>query len=128
MSHDIIVKDEDGADVTFRNIALAGSDGTPARWDVPASAESRGFRITAAMSSRDNGPKTARRLDINMVAPVARTIEGQEVVTDKIPFSASIVLPNGLTDEEATHHVTLLLHFLASPAVVGSVASGFAPR
>lgn len=125
---DISVKKADGTtNVVYTAITASAGDRSPALWRSNPSATLRGNRSTVQMETHSNGPGTARRAAVKYMAPVVRTIEGQEVVVASIPMSLDAVLPNGLTDSEITEAVEQGMNLFASTLIRQSIALGYAP-
>jgi alpha-ketoglutarate-dependent taurine dioxygenase len=80
------------------------------------------------IGSKDNVPKTARRVTANFVHPVVQTVDGREIVTDKIPFTISGPSIMGVDPEENERAVKRFFNLLADPDVQEQFISGYAAR
>lgn len=124
----IVVKATNGTtDVTFT--ALQGATGTePAIWQNTASNAGYSLRSILKMKTRDNGTKTARRVEIDGLFPVVRVENGVEVLKGSVPLSFTVPLPNWATDSEVNEAVDQFINLLASTHIRGSVKGRFAPN
>lgn len=126
---DITVKDVDGStDLVYAAIVPAAGDSSPAVWRFLAAGKPSTHADTLEISSKDNVPKTARRVTANFVHPVVQTVDGREVVTDKIPFTISGPSIMGVDPVENERAVKRFFNLLADPNVQAQFISGYAAR
>lgn len=124
----IVVKKTDGTtDVTFT--ALQGATAAdPAIWANTASSLVYNNRDSVKFRSRDNGTKTARRIEVDAVFPVRRTENGIEVNKGPIPLSFTLPIPNWATDAEVNEAVDQFINVLASVHVRSHIKGRYAPN
>lgn len=124
----VVVKATNGTtDVTYT--ALQGATGAePAIWQNIASNAGYSLRSLVKMKSRDNGTKTARRIEIDGVYPVVRVENGVEVLKGSIPLSFTVPLPNWATDAEVNEAVDQFLNFASAAHVRSHIKGRFAPN
>lgn len=126
---DITVKDIDGTtNLVYTAVVPAAGDSSPAVWRSLPAGKPTTHADTLEISSKDNVPKTARRVTANFVHPVVQTVDGREVVTDKIPFTISGPSIMGVDPVENERAVKRFFNLLASPAVQAQFISGYAAR
>lgn len=124
----IVVKKTDGTtDVTFTAQNGAASGTEPALWMNTASSVVRNFRDQLTMKARLNGTKQARRIDVQSVFVVRRTINTVETAVGRIPIDFSVPVPEWATDAEVAEAVDQTINLLASSHIRTHVKSGFAP-
>lgn len=126
----ITVKAANGTtDVVYTAMAPSSGDGVPAVWRNEAGGSATAFKASFSLSSRYNGPKTARRLNGVFDLPQTATDTTTSLVSviNRIPVSFSIALPVSCPQsviDEAVHQVTNLL---ASTLVRDALKSGYSP-
>lgn len=126
----IVVKKADGTtDVTYTALQPASGDGVAAVWRNEAAGTSSAVKPTVSMSSRWNGPKTARRIDVSFVYPHTYTDAntGLALVKDKVPVTLSAVVPAAVPDTVVAEAVAQAMNLFDSTLFVDSVKTGYAP-
>lgn len=124
----IVVKKSDGTtDVTYTAIAGAANEGSPALWQVTAGTGVRSARPSLTFRAKLNGTKVARRVDLQYVYPVVRTISGVDTVVGKVPVDFSVPVPEWATDAEVAEAIDQCLNLLSSTLIRSSVKAGVAP-
>jgi len=127
---DITVKKADGTtDILWSLLASSGGDNSPAVWRSGTASGTVGQKPTFQMSTRDNGNKTARRIDFSGKFPSVYTDSntGQTEVRAVIPFSASFAVPSNISQTDMNEAAAQLLNLLASTLAKSAVSTGFAP-
>lgn len=124
----VVVKATDGTtDVTYT--ALQGATpAEPAFWQDTASSLVYNNRDILKFRSRDNGTKTARRIEIDAIYPVRRVENGVEVNKGPIPLTFTVPLPNWATDAEVNEAVDRFLNLLSSAHLRTHIKGRFAPN
>lgn len=91
----ITVKKSDGTtDVVYTAITGAGQDGTPAVFRNNTVGTSPAERPTLLIVSKSNGPKTARRVNVDYTWPIVSTDpSGVKTVTGRATGQASFLAP-----------------------------------
>lgn len=124
----VVVKKTDGTtDVTFTGVQGATAD-EPAIWQNTASSSVYGFRDILKFRSRNNGTKTARRIEIDAAFIVRRTENGVEVNKGTIPLSFTVPLPNWASDSEVNEAVDQFLNLISSAHIRTHIKGRFAPN
>lgn len=126
---DIVIKKADAVtNITFTAVAGSAGDKLPAAWRSETAASYRSHRPVFTLATQDNGSKTARRANLKVVFPVARTVSGVEVVADKVILDMSILVPSALTDAEIGEAVSQSLNLLVATQIVAAIKAGVAPN
>lgn len=82
------------------------------------------MKVTA--STRDNGPKTARRVDLKIEAPILDAgTEATPVFTNKAIINVTCVLPAAVSDLFATDLSLAISAILGSATVKAAIAEGY---
>lgn len=124
----ITVKKNDGTtDIVWSGIAAASGDSSPAVWRSETVGTAVSHRPVLRMTSKDNVPKTLRRVDVqlNYPEPITGTDSITRVANNGV-FTLSVALPNGMADAVKNEFVSQGLNLLASTLVKDCVKSGFA--
>lgn len=124
------VKKFDGTtDVTWTLIAGSGGDNAPATWRSNTAPGTVGQRPTYQILTRDNGNKTARRIEISGKYPsvYTDTSTGQTVVNGVIPFSASFAVPQNVSEVDMDEAAAQLTNLLAHVMTKSAIYTGYAP-
>jgi len=127
---DIVVKKADGTtDITWSLLAGSGGDAAPAIWRSNTAAGTVGQRPTFQISSKWNGPKTARRVDMSGSFPSVYTNSntGQTEVRGTVPFSCSFAVPFDIASTDLAEAAAQLLNLCASTLAKSAVSTGYAP-
>lgn len=126
----IVVKKADGVtDITFTALQPSSGDGVAAVWRSETVGSAAGHKPTLQMSSRWNGPRTARRVDISFQYPQLYTdsTTGLTAVKNRVPITVSAVIPSDMPDAEVGEAVAQAMNLVDSTLVVDSMKSGYAP-
>lgn len=124
----VVVKKTDGTtDVTFTGVQGATA-AEPAIWQNTASSLVYSNRDSFAFRSRDNGTKTARRIELDAKFVVRRTENLLEVNKGIIPLSFTVPIPNWVTDAEANEAIDQFINLLASTHIRSHIKGRFAPN
>lgn len=121
----IVVKDASNNDVTYEVVNRAGPDGTFAIWSdmtnpIPL------FRPTFKVSTKANGPGTARRVVIEYRVPVLiPTPDNTYVVRDTIIHgSGGSVIPLRVAEVEVENAAVIFTNLCASASVREILTTG----
>lgn len=126
----ITVKKADGTtDIVWTLLTGSGGDTSPALWRSETAAGTIGQRPTFQISSRWNGPKTARRVDISGAFPsvFTNTSTSQTEVQGTIPFTCSFAVPVNIASTDLSEAAAQLCNLVASSMSKLSVSTGYAP-
>jgi hypothetical protein len=128
----ITVKKSDGTtDIIFDAVTASGGESSPAVWRQDTGAPAglpAGLRSTLRLSSKWNGPKTARQLTYEIVMPYAvqDTTTTLYSAKDRVVMTGVITMPQAMPSA-ALNEVVQGLNLLASSLVKTSVQAGYAP-
>lgn len=127
---DITVKKADGTtNITFTALTPSSGDKVPAVWRSETAGLAAGLRPTFEMQSQWNGPRTARRVQINGQYPftVTDTTTSTTTVKARIPFNATWTVPIEVPDTVVSEAVAQLSNMMASPLAQTSIKLGYSP-
>lgn len=128
----ITVKKADGTtDITYDALAASGGESSPAVWRQDTGAAAGlpvGLRSTFKMSSKWNGPKTARHVSFEAAMPYAVQDSTTTLYSakDRVVFTANFTLPQAIP-ASALNEVAQVLNLMAASLVKSSVQAGYAP-
>lgn len=130
----ITVKKFDGTtDIVYDALSAAGGDSSPAVWRQDTGAAAGlpvGLRAIFKLLTQWNGPKTARQMKVNFVAPYAvqDTTTTLYSAKDRIVFDGIITLPQGVPATAINEAVYQCFNLVAANLVKQSGAGGYAPN
>lgn len=126
----ITVKKADGTtDVIYTAVAGSSGDKTPAIWRNQTVGTTPSEYPTLTLTSRSNGPGTARRVDFSYTWPTtSQDAGGNKVVDGRANFSGSYLVPQNQTQGVIQEQVYQACNLIASALVKSCIAEGFAPR
>ncbi len=129
----ITVKKNDGTtDIVFDALNASGGDSSPAVWRQDTGAVAGlpvGLRPSFQLTSKWNGPKTARQLQFNLAFPYAVQDSTTTLYSakDRVVISGVITLPQGIPNTNLNEAVAQAMNLLASSLVKSSMQAGYAP-
>jgi hypothetical protein len=97
----ITVKATNGTtDVIYVAKTPSSGDGVPARWRADALGSANAFKPELRMTARDNGPKTARVVELEFSWPqtFTDTTTSLIAVKNRAPGKLTFILPNEMPD------------------------------
>lgn len=124
------VKKNDGTtDVTYNLLAASGGDKSPAVYRNTAAVGTGGQQPQITIQSRDNGDKTARRVDINFVFPSVYTDTASSLtqIRSKVVATLSVAIPLNVTSTDAVEAGAQFAHLLNTAQVIAVLQNGYAP-
>jgi len=127
---DITVKKADGTtDIIWTVLAGSGGDSSPAIWRSNTAVGTLGQRPTLQVSTKWNGPKTARRVEIsgNFPSVYTNSATGQTEVRGYVPIAASFTVPANIAAADLNEASAQLCNLIASAMVKSAVSTGYAP-
>jgi hypothetical protein len=129
MANIVVKKNDTTTDVTYTAVVPSAGDSSSARWVNNSVGSAPGQKPFATMSSRNNGPKTARRVDGHYEYPslTTSTDTGKTTVTDKAIFDISGVIPNGMTQADIDEAASQALNVFASTLFKDGFKAGYSP-
>lgn len=126
----ITVKKADGiTDIVYTALTPSAGDNIAAVWRNENAALPAGGRPTCSLLTKWNGPKTARRSEMNFSYPVTYTdsTTGLTKVAHRIPMSISAVVPQEVADTIVAEAIHQGGNLFVATLMRDSVKSGFAP-
>lgn len=129
----ITVKKNDGTtDIVYDAISGSGGDTSPAMWRQDTGATAGlpvGLRPVFWLSSKWNGPKTARQVQFNLAFPYSVQDSTTTLFQskDRVVISGVITLPQAIPASNLNEAVAQGMNLLASALVKSSMQAGYAP-
>lgn len=125
----ITVKKNDGTtDIIWSYVQPASGDSSPAVWRSQTVGSAIGHQPSYVMKARNNGPRTARRVEGEVVYPTLVTgSDGRINVADKFILQVNGVIPLGMPSADLNEAVSQSLNLLAATLTKDSFKTGFAP-
>lgn len=126
----ITVKATNGTtDVVYVAKTPSSGDGVPARWRADALGTASAFKPELTMVARDNGPKTARRVELTYVWPQTYTdsTTGLVAVQAKAPAALTFALPVEMPDSQINEAVDQFFNLINNSAIRTAFKEAFAP-
>lgn len=125
----IVIKKADGTtDVTYVGIA-ASTGNSPAVFRNNTVGTTVAERPSLLIASRDNGTRTARRVDVNYSWPlVEQDSGGNKRVTGRMTGSASVLIPQSQGADVIKEQAHQFGNLMAAAIVKASFEEGYAPR
>jgi len=117
------------ANDTFVALAPASGDRGPARWRFEDTTVPPNCRPTMECSSRWNGKRDARHVDVKLVVPyVITNTSGLKEVIANILFTGTFVIPTSIPDTNVDKARQWISSALATGSLVSlSAKAGYAP-
>ncbi len=128
----ITVKKNDGTtDIVYDALAGSGGDSSPAAWRQDTGAAAGlpvGLRSSFKVSSKWNGPKTARQLAFEYVMPYAVQDSTTTLYSakDRVVLTGVVTMPQAIP-ASSLNEVAQGLNLLAATLIKQSVQAGYAP-
>jgi len=126
----ITVKKNDGTtDIVWSLVAASGGDTSPAFWRSNTAAGTMGQRPTFQISSRWNGQKTARRIDMQVVFPSVYTDSASSLtqVRSRGVISLTAAVPMDMADTDRVEFAAQAANLIASALGKDALANGYSP-
>lgn len=94
----ITIKKADGTtDIVYTGLSGAGGDGSPSMWRAGSTGAAM-HRPTLSVTTRWNGPKTARRVVMQFNYPEVVSVSGVDTVANRLPIEITAPIPMGMSD------------------------------
>ena len=128
----ITVKKADGTtDIVYDQLSASGGESSPAVWRQDTGAAAGlpvGLRSSFKLTSKWNGPKTARQLNFEFNLPYAVQDSTTTLYSakDKVVMTGLITMPQAIPSA-TLNEVAQALNLLASSLVKTSAQAGYAP-
>lgn len=115
---DITIKKADGTtDVVYNAVSPSAGDSIPAIWRPNGVGASAYVRPVFTLASRFNGPRTARRVQINHNFPIVTQVGGVDTVSDRCIFEGSFLVPERAPDTSVDEFVEQTVNLVKSALV-----------
>lgn len=127
---DITVKKADGTtNIVYSALTPSAGDSVAAQWRSETAGTAAGLRPTLSLSSKWNGPRTARVLNGHYVYPevVTDTTTSTSRVRNRIPIALTATIPAEIPQTIVDEAISQATNAFASVLFVASLKSGFAP-
>lgn len=130
---DVTVKKFDGTtDIVYAAISGSGGDSQPAVWRQDAGVTASlplGHRKTAMLSTKYNGPRSARQAELTYIAPYAvqDSTTTKWSSTDRVQVKVFATVPLNIPASEVNEAVYQACNIAAATLIKSSMASGYAP-
>lgn len=126
----ITVKKADGTtDVTYTAVCPSSGDGVAAVWRNDAGGASASLKATLTCSSKTNGSKTARQVELNFALPwgITDSTTGLTTVKNKVPIKVFAVVPLEIPDTVIAEAVAQATNLFSSALVRSTINAGYSP-
>jgi hypothetical protein len=126
---DIVVKKADGTtDVTFNALAPSSGDTVPSVWRQEAMATQPNLKATCSLRAGWNGPRDARRVQMDFVYPFTATdtTTGLTSVIARIPIQVVATVPQLVTDAVISEAVAQCGNILDHALIQSCFKAGYA--
>lgn len=124
----ITIKAANGtSDVTYVAATPSAGDKVAARWTITATNPKPALRPTFSIVTSDNGPKTARTVDIQLNYPIVETINGVDTVVARVPAKFHMVLPTNANVDSVKEPAYQIGNLLSAALVRAVFESGYSP-
>lgn len=128
MANITVKKADNTTDVVYTALTPSAGDTVAAIWRHEEVGVYPGLRKTFRFTSRFNGPRTGRRVELTFVAPVVVTdVSGNLTSTQKIPLTFSGVIPQNVPVAAITEAIAQATNLLVSTLIRDSLNTGYAP-
>lgn len=125
---DLVIKKADTVtNITYNAVQPSSGDGVPAIWRNDSGGTAHAFKPLFRLWTRDNGPKTARRVEFDFTYPQLATDSTTTLVSvvNRAPIKGSFLLPTTMPAASTDEAVAQCLNCLV--AVIASIKAGYAP-
>jgi hypothetical protein len=125
----VTIKKNDGTtDITYTGVAPSGGDKSPAVYRSQTIGSAMAHQPEMRITSRSNGPGTARRVEGVYVYPSLVTGgDGKISVDNKFILQFSAVVPLGMTTLDLLEAASQGANFIAHAQTKDTLKTGFAP-
>jgi hypothetical protein len=127
-----VKKADNTTDIVYDALNASGGDSSPAVWRQDTGAAAGlpvGLRNVLRLSSKWNGPATARQLKFNFAAPYAvqNSTTTLYSANDRVVLDGVITVPQGIPASAINEACAQVMHLLASALVISASQAGYAP-
>lgn len=128
--NNITIKKADGTtDVIYTGVTVSAGDNSPAVYRNSTVGTTLAERPSLLISSKSNGPKTARRVDVNYSWPImSQDSGGNKILSGRMTGSASVLIPQNQDTAVIKEQAFQFGNLMATAIVKAALESGYAPR
>lgn len=132
MANITVKKADETTNITYDALTAAGGDGSKAVWRQDTGAVAGlpvGHRAVLEMRSVDNGPRSARRVEMVYKRPysIQNSATTRYESNDTVVGSVSVTLPKEIPASEIAEAVHQMCNLIASTLVKDSLKAGYSP-
>jgi hypothetical protein len=128
MADQVVKKADLVTNITYVGLNPSSGDGVPARWRIDAGYNYASQKPWFQMSSRFNGPKTARRVDMYGVWPTySLDVNSFPTITGGAIFTGSWLVPLNMLDTQIAEAVTQFGGMQTTTLSMACIKAGYAP-
>lgn len=126
----LTIKKSDGTtDVIYTAVAGASGDNTPAVFRNNTVGTTLAERPSLLVSSKDNGPRTGRRVNLDFSWPItSQDAGGNKAVSGRMTGTASVLIPQNQDVATIAEQAAQFSNLLAHTLIKASFSEGYAPR
>lgn len=133
MANITVKKADEVTNITYDALTGAAGDGSRAVWrqDTGAAAGMPvGHRAICEMRTTENGPRTARRAQIDFKRPYStqNTVTSKYEATDSFVLNATAILPKAIPASEIAESVHQACNLLAATLIKDALKAGYSPQ
>jgi len=124
----ITVKASNGTtDVVYNAQTPSSGDKVAARWAVELAHAIPAFRPILTMRTQDNGPKTARAVDIELSFPIIVTENSVDRKAATVPIKVHATLPTNVSSVAVKEPIYQIGNLVSAALIRAAMEAGFAP-
>lgn len=118
---------DDSSNIIYTGLLPAAGERSSAVWQAQTRGPNPALQPTLAVSSRSNGAQTARRVDFAYIYPVwvTDTNLNRPVLTDKVVFTGSVLVPQSLVAEDRNQAINDATKLLVSDLIRSIFRTGY---
>jgi hypothetical protein len=129
----VVKKADETTNITYDALTGAAGDGSKAVWrqDTGAAAGMPvGHRATIEMRTMENGPRTARRFQIDIKRPYStqNSVTTKYEASDSVVINISGVIPKAIPASEINEAVAQAMNIAAATLIKDALKAGYSPQ
>lgn len=133
MANLTVKKADETTNIVYDALTGAAGDGTKAVWRQDTGAAAGvpvGHRATLEMRTTSNGPRTARRIQVDYKRPYStqNTVTSKYEASDSVVGTLTMTIPNAIPASEISESVRQYLNCLAATLIKQAAEAGYAPQ
>lgn len=128
MANIVVKKNDNTTDITYTGVVPSAGDKTQAIWRSQTVGSAAAHQPEIRVTSRGNGPGSARRVDVQFSYPsTAVGSDGRVNVVERYNFQGSALVPLNMLTTDVNEAASQLANLIASALVKSCLKEGFAP-